>query len=594
MAAMAADRDLLFGLLALQNGLIDQGQLVAAFQAWTRDKGRPLAEHLVDRGDLDADERCGRRGDGRTPSQEALRRRGKEPRLDPRRPIDARAWLDRRPQSRRHHRQRRQRSTEPDADDPRRLLRRRRTAEASGFASFAPTPEAAWAKSTWRSTKNCTAKSHSRRSEQHADDPTAARFLLEAEVTGGLEHPGIVPVYGLGAYPRRSPVLRHAVHPRGQSRGGHRPFPRRRRVRAIRASGACELRQLLGRFVDVCDAMEYAHSRGVLHRDLKPGNIMLGKYGETLVVDWGLAKVVGREEPPAGTPRSGRCRRSRPAARRRRCRARRSARPQYMSPEQADGRAGGARAGQRRVQPGRHALHAADRQGAVRGRTSRRACCARAAGRFRPPRQVDRGVDAAAGGDLPEGDGAGARGPLCLAPCLADDIEHWLADEPVAAVKDTWVTRLGRRMRRNRPIVAAVAALMVTVMVSLAVSTFLITREQRQTALQRDIAGQRTREATKAAASLAASLYMSRVNPRPARMDTNNVGLMNTLLEQCPPRLRGWEWAYCRWLGHMDRLTLRAAEDEPGAAERSLGGVYGLAYSPDGRWLASSGADNRK
>src|SRR5262249_33212808 len=51
-------RDLLFGLLALQNGLIDQVQLVAAFQAWTRDKTRPIADHLVSRGDLDADDRA--------------------------------------------------------------------------------------------------------------------------------------------------------------------------------------------------------------------------------------------------------------------------------------------------------------------------------------------------------------------------------------------------------------------------------------------------------------------------------------------------------------------------------------------------------
>src|SRR5262245_49132803 len=56
--ADAADRNLLFGLLALQNGLIDQGRLVAAFQAWTLDKSRLLADHLIARGDLDADDRA--------------------------------------------------------------------------------------------------------------------------------------------------------------------------------------------------------------------------------------------------------------------------------------------------------------------------------------------------------------------------------------------------------------------------------------------------------------------------------------------------------------------------------------------------------
>src|SRR5262249_14893752 len=62
-----------------------------------------------------------------------------------------------------------------------------------------------------------------------------------------------------------------------------------------------ELRNLLRRFTDVCNAVGYAHSRGVLHRDIKPGNIIVGNHGETLVVDWGLAKAVGRVEPATDT-----------------------------------------------------------------------------------------------------------------------------------------------------------------------------------------------------------------------------------------------------------------------------------------------------
>src|SRR5213076_1728703 len=119
-----------------------------------------------------------------------------------------------------------------------------------------------------------------------------------AEVTGGLEHPGIVPVFGLGTYGDGRPFyamrfirgdnLKHAIDAFHQAEGPKRDPGERTR----------SLQSLLRRFLDVCNAIAYAHSRGVLHRDLKPGNVMLGPFGETLVVDWGLAKPLGRVAGP--------------------------------------------------------------------------------------------------------------------------------------------------------------------------------------------------------------------------------------------------------------------------------------------------------
>src|SRR5205085_8839781 len=136
----------------------------------------------------------------------------------------------------------------------------------------------------------------------HAHDPVSrGRFLLEAEVTGRLEHPGIVPIYGLGQYADGRPFyamrfirgdsFKDAIerfHSRSRLPDGTSEGPARQ---AGPTGDSLVLRKLLGRLIDVCEAIQYAHDRGVLHRDLKPGNIMLGKYGETLVVDWGLAKA---------------------------------------------------------------------------------------------------------------------------------------------------------------------------------------------------------------------------------------------------------------------------------------------------------------
>lgn len=120
------------------------------------------------------------------------------------------------------------------------------------------------------------------------DEVRRAKFRREAKITGCLEHPGIVPVYSLGVDDRGEPYYAMRFV-QGENLKARLDRFHEDRVRHGRRLDGAELRSLLRRFLAVCDAVGYAHDRGVVHRDLKPGNIMLGEHGETLVVDWGLA-----------------------------------------------------------------------------------------------------------------------------------------------------------------------------------------------------------------------------------------------------------------------------------------------------------------
>src|SRR5262249_43861832 len=116
--------------------------------------------------------------------------------------------------------------------------------------------------------------------DRHADDPTSrARFLREAEVTGGLEHPGIVPVYGLGTDADGRPYYAMRFI-RGESlKEDIEQFHADAALKQAPGRRSLELRKLLRRLLDVCNAVEYAHSRGVVHRDIKPANVVVGKHG---------------------------------------------------------------------------------------------------------------------------------------------------------------------------------------------------------------------------------------------------------------------------------------------------------------------------
>ena len=186
--------------------------------------------------------------------------------------------------------------------------------------------------------------------------------MLEAEITGGLEHPGIVPVYALGCEPGGEPFYAmrfirgeslkqvierfHAAEGTGatqpsapaQETGVQTGNGRKASSSSADDPGRrlLEFRKLLRRFTDVCNAMDYAHSRGVLHRDIKPSNIVVGKHGETLVVDWGLAKAVGRAEPGVG-PADGPLIPSSASGSAETLPGSIMGTPAYMSPEQAAG-----------------------------------------------------------------------------------------------------------------------------------------------------------------------------------------------------------------------------------------------------------------
>lgn len=138
--------------------------------------------------------------------------------------------------------------------------------------------------------------------EDTLDLPRIKRFLEEAQITGQLEHPNIVPVHEIGI-DEEANVYFTMKRVRGENLDSVIDKVAAGDPEALEKYSPGNLIQI---FMKVCDAVGYAHSKGVLHRDLKPENIMVGDFGEVLVMDWGVAKVLGRDEPEGTVPGQGR------------------------------------------------------------------------------------------------------------------------------------------------------------------------------------------------------------------------------------------------------------------------------------------------
>jgi eukaryotic-like serine/threonine-protein kinase len=301
----------------------------------------------------------------------------------------------------------------------------------------------------------------------YANQPVMARFLREAEITGRLEHPGIVPVYGMGldgdGIPFYAMRLIHGQNFQDAIIEMHRRVPIRERFLSK------EFLNLLRRFLSICETIAYAHSRGVIHRDIKPQNIMLGPYGETLVVDWGLAKQLdNKDEDPADespndtaiddpSPMETRPGRSLIGT------------PAFMSPEQAAGRSQEVGPHSDVYSLGATLFMLLTGSSRFDGSDIENTLQCVVEGQFPKPREIissiPRGLEAICVKAL-------SRIPkdrYHSASDLSSDIEHWLADETISASKESLIGLAARFERRNRgAVMAATVGLLIVSIVATA------------------------------------------------------------------------------------------------------------------------------
>jgi eukaryotic-like serine/threonine-protein kinase len=324
-----------------------------------------------------------------------------------------------------------------------------------------------------------------------AESPAGKRFLLEAEVTSQLEHPGIAPVHGRGRTEDGRPFYAMRFIDGETLQDATRRYYAPAGIPAEKRN--TELRRLLRAFVGVCETVAYAHSKGVIHRDLKPSNVMVGPFGEVLVMDWGLAKQAMSQKPevrseesfgssslltphsnsdtPVDIPNTpsidltvyGRAKGS----------------PSFMSPEQARGEWDRVGPASDIYSLGSTLFYILTGRVPYDGRTSAEVVAKVKDGVFPPARSVNSDVPAALDAICRKAMAFDPNDRYLTAGALADDVERWLADDPVLAWREPFTVRVRRWARRHRTLVTATAAALVVGFLLLAVYGYRLDRKNR-------------------------------------------------------------------------------------------------------------------
>jgi tetratricopeptide (TPR) repeat protein/tRNA A-37 threonylcarbamoyl transferase component Bud32 len=477
---MDTDRNLLFGVMALQADLIDAVQFAEACSAWAAKKAVPLADLLQERGWITPEERA----HVEFLLESKLRRHGGDVHASLVDAADARVRGAIAAVDDFQVRQALVGLTAQDRDVVTLNSTLACSPECRDRYTLAHLHAQGGLGQVWLALDGDLGRHVALKELQpeRAGDPVlAARFLEEAQITGQLEHPGIVPVYELA---RRS--------------GDGRPFYTMRFIRgrtlaeAIEAyhrkrmtgdAGPLDLHTLLNAFVAICHAVAYAHSRGVIHRDLKPRNVVLGDFGEVVLLDWGLAKPIGRLEPDAALASvalDGSARRDATVQ------GQVLGTPAYMPPEQAQGAPADRRsdiyglgAVLFEILTGRPPFRGDDTRDLLR----------RVILEEPPhPREIVATVPRALEAVCLKALAKRTADRYGSAAEFADEVRHFLADEPVTACVEPVLARCGRWMRRHKTLASGAAILLLTVLAAAAVGLVLLGGKNREIAQQRNAA----------------------------------------------------------------------------------------------------------